>query len=142
MSLLGYKILATDGFSQEVTMISFRDKTIISKACMSVVTKEGFTGKTHNYYKGDFELLEIVHEEEASSDTGQRIKHAAIGAAILGPIGLLGAAFGGRKTILKVKFVTKDSKKFLLELDIKECQKLFLVFLDIDLAKEANKQLL
>lgn len=142
MPILGYKILASEGYSNEVMQISFFEKNFLKKAHIQVTIKEGLLGKRFDYFKGDFELMEIVHEEESTSDTGQRIKNAAIGAAILGPIGLLGAAFGGKQSVLKVKFVTKDSKKFLLELKPKDCQTLFKEFLDIDLEKELNKNLL
>jgi hypothetical protein len=54
----------------------------------------------------------------------------------------LGAAFGGKKSILKVRFVTKDSKKFLLELKPGDCQKIFKELMDVDLEKEINKKLL
>lgn len=142
MPLLGYKVLATEGYSNEVMQISYFEKTFLKKAHIQVTMKEGLLGKRFDYFKGDFELVEIVHEEETSSDTGQRIKNAAIGAVVLGPIGLLGAAFGGKKSILKVKFLTRDSKKFLLELKPSDCQVLFKEFMEIDLEKEANKQLL
>lgn len=142
MPILGYKILASEGYSNEVMQISFFEKNFLKKAHIQVTIKEGILGKRFDYFKGDFELMEIVHEEESTSDTGQRIKNAAIGAAILGPIGLLGAAFGGKQSTLKVKFVTKDSKKFLLELKPKDCQILFKEFMDTDLEKEINKSLL
>lgn len=142
MGLLGYDILATEGFESEVVYIQYVDKTFLSKAHIKLTLKEGIIGKTCKYFKGDFELMEIVHEEEASSDTGQRIKNAAIGTVLLGPIGLLGAAFGGKKSILKVRFVTKDSKKFLLELKPSDCQKIFKELMDVDLEKEINKKLL
>lgn len=142
MPILGYKILATQGYSNEVIQISFFEKNFLKKAHIQVTMKEGLLGKRFDYFKGDFELMEIVHEEESTSDTGQRIKNAAIGAAILGPIGLLGAAFGGKQSTLKVKFVTKDSKKFLLELKPKDCQILFKEFLEIDLEKELESKML
>jgi hypothetical protein len=142
MAFLGYTILATEGFLHEVSVINYRVKTFISKPCIQVIVKEGVGGKRYDFFKGDFELMEIVHEEEASSDTGQRIKNAAIGTVLLGPIGLLGAAFGGKKSILKVRFVTKDSKKFLLELKPGDCQKIFKELMDVDLEKEINKKLL
>jgi len=142
MPLLGYKVLATEGYSNEILQISYFEKTFLKKAHIQVTMKEGLLGKRFDYFKGDFELMEIVHEEESTSDTGQRIKNAAIGAAILGPIGLLGAAFGGKQSILKVKFLTKDSKKFLLELKPKDCQILFKEFMDVDLLKETNFKLI
>ena len=142
MPILGYKILATEGYPNEVLQISYFEKNFFKKAYIQVTMKEGLLGKRFDYFKGDFELMEIVHEEESTSDTGQRIKNAAIGAAILGPVGLLGAAFGGKQSVLKVKFVTKDSKKFLLELKPKECQALFKEFIDIDLEKEINVKLI
>lgn len=142
MGLLGYDILATEGYESEVAYIQYVDKTFLNKAHVKLTLKEGSFGKTCKYFKGDFELMEIVHEEEASSDTGQRIKNAAIGTVLLGPIGLLGVAFGGKKSILKVRFVTKDSKKFLLELKPADCQKIFKELIDVDLEKEINKKLL
>jgi hypothetical protein len=64
MAFLGYTILATEGFLHEVSVINYRVKTFISKPCIQVVVKEGVGGKRYDFFKGDFELMEIVHEEE------------------------------------------------------------------------------
>lgn len=73
--------------------------------------------------KETIKTYEIV-DEESKKSASSMIGRAALGAAILGPIGLLAGATARRKGIYTVAIEFNDGKKSLLEIDEKRYKKL------------------
>lgn len=142
MALTGFKVLTSSNFEKEIVMVDFLGKTMFDEAHLQVLIKEGLFGKKLKFFKGQLKEAEIVHEEQSSSDAGQRIKNAALGTVLLGPIGLLGAAFGGNKSVLKVRIITNMDQQLLLEMKPKDCEKLLKDLMGVDIDKLVNEQYL
>jgi hypothetical protein len=109
---------------------------------MTVVIKGGILGTRKHFYKDDFSEVAVVDESEASSDGAQRAKNAAIGVVLLGPLGLLGAALGGAKKLIKIRFVTKTGEQLVVQLYPKKCEEILKGLMNIDLDQALNQKLL
>ncbi len=142
MALTGFKVLTSSNFEKEIIMVDFLGKTMFDEAHLQVLLKDGIFGKKLKFFKGQLKEAEIVHEEQSSSDAGERIKNAALGTVLLGPIGLIGAAFGGAKSILKVRIITNLDQQLLLEMKPKDCEKLLKDLMDVDINRLMNEQFL
>lgn len=142
MALTGFKVLTSSNFDKEIIMVDFLGKSMITEAHLQILLKDGIMGKKLKFFKGQLKEAEIVHEEQSSSDVGERIKNAALGTVLLGPIGLLGAAFGGVNTLLKVRIVTNQDQQLLLEMKPKDCEKLLKELMDVDINRLMNEQFL
>lgn len=142
MALTGFKVLTSSNFEKEVLMVYFLGKTMFDEAHLQILVKDGVFGKKLKYFKGQLKEAEIVHEEQSSSDAGERIKNAALGTVLLGPIGLLGAAFGGAKSLLKVRIITNQDQQLLIEMKPKDCEKLLKELMDVDIQKMMNEKFL
>lgn len=141
MALIGFKVLASSNFDRDIIMVDFLRKTMFDEAHLQVLLKEGLFGKKLKFFKGQLKEAEIVHEEQISSDAGQRIKNAALGTVLLGPIGLLGATFGGAKSILKVRITTNLDQILLIEIKPKDFENLLKDLMDVDIQMLMNKHL-
>lgn len=139
---MSLKVLSSYGFENTIISVGIADKAFFSKAKLVVIVKKGFSQVIYEYLEEDIEQIDIVDEEEISTDTGQRVKNAAIGVVLLGPIGLLGAAWGGSKKLIKLRVCMRNTQALLLEVNKKECERLFLQLKGIDVQKELNDQLL
>ncbi len=136
---LGYKIVTSSGFDKEILNVHFFPTNFLQKAHILVTLKSGLLGERLKLLKDNIKELEVIHEEETSGDTGQRIKNGAIGYILLGPIGLLGAALGGAKSVLTIRVLTLDNRQLILEVKPKDCEKIFHDLMGINLQEEVNK---
>ncbi len=142
MALIGYKVITSSGFNNEILNVNFLPSNFLQKAHLMVTIKGGILGERIKLTKDEIKEIEILHEKETSSDTGQRIKHGAIGVVLLGPIGLLGAALGGAKSLLTIRVLSHNNCQLILEIPPKECEKIFKELVGINLQDEINNGLL
>lgn len=142
MALIGYKVVTSSGFNAEILNVNFLPSNFLQKAHLVVTLKSGILGERLKLTKDEIKEIEVLHEEETSSDVGQRIKHGAVGFVLLGPIGLLGAALGGAKSFLTIRVLTQANCQLILEVKPKECEQIFKELLGINLQEEINKGLL
>jgi hypothetical protein len=142
MALIGYKVVTSSGFNSEILNVNFLPSNFLQKAHLMVTLRGGILGERLKLTKDEIKEIEVLHEEETSSDTGQRIKNGAIGVVLLGPIGLLGAALGGAKSLITIRVLTHDNRQLILEMKPKECEKIFKDLVGINLQEEINKGLL
>ena len=107
-------------------MPSARNKVIAGDYKNRYVTYSGFTGafisgpglvsKTIDLNKTNVESYELITEDKMKSGTSA-ILRGALGAAILGPVGILAGLTAKNKGIYCVAIQFKDGKKSLLEVD-------------------------
>lgn len=142
MALTGFKVLASSGFEKEIVMVDFLSKNMLGEAHLQVLLKDGLFGKKLKFFKADIKEAEIVDENEVSSDSGQRVKNAAIGIVLLGPIGLLGAALGGAKKHISLRLTLLQGQQLVLEMTTKECSNVLKELAGLDINKILNEQLL
>jgi hypothetical protein len=131
-----------DAEAGEITAVNYMPKTILTRPYIEVRTKGGLLRKSHKFYKDDFSEVAVIDEEQVSSDGAQRAKNAAIGVVLLGPIGLLGAALGGAKNSMKLRFIAKHCEQWLVEVKPKQCEEILRDLMGIDLKQALNAKLL
>jgi len=119
-----FRVLTSQGFEYPVTELVLRESSIINSAKIILTLQKTFFTKTVKLSQNDLDSIHIF-KEEVTNDAGKRVQNAAIGAFLLGAVGLLGAAIGGEKKLRKMKITTKDSKVILAEGKSKDCLKLF-----------------
>lgn len=139
---MAFKVLASSGFDKEIIMVDYLPKTPFGEAHLQVLLKGGFLGTKLKFLKKDIQEMEVIDEKEVSSDGAQRLKNAAIGTFLLGPIGLIGAAIGGAKSTLRLRVGLNQGQQLLLEVKSDQCVKLLKELASLNLDQLQNESLL
>lgn len=106
-------------------MASAKNKVIAGDLIGEQVFSSLLTGKDNVFVGSNrivnhqyVEMYEVVTEEKVKSGTSA-VFRGAVGAAVLGPVGLLAGLSARNKGIYSVAILWKDGKKSLIEVDDK-----------------------
>ena len=135
-------IVACANFDGKVLKANFYRKTIFTRAVVMLVINDGGKNPVLKLYANDIGSIELVDEEQISSDGAQRARNAAIGVVLLGPVGLLGAAMGGAKKSFKLRFTTKSNQVFIVDAKEKEATEIFKELANMDFNQAKNEKFL
>lgn len=98
-----------------VTAGDYADR-LVNISGKKMYIKDGMFGKKIYLSKETIESYEVVSEENYGM-AGSAVARGAVGAALLGPVGIAAAASAKKKGLTMIAVQFKDGKRSLLELD-------------------------
>lgn len=99
-----------------VTAGDYIDRPVMISGKKMYIKDKGILGKKIMLGKDTIESYEVVGTEDYGK-AGSAVARGAIGAALLGPVGIAAAASAKKKGITMLAIQFKDGKRSLLELD-------------------------
>lgn len=114
------------GAKNKVISGAYQDKFIEIVSGKLCILNADIFSKNIELNKGTVSQYEIIDEESRKS-ASSAIGRAAVGAAFLGPIGLLAGVTAKRKGIYTIALEFNDGKRSLIEIDEKRYKELIRV---------------